>query len=320
MKHLFIVNPAAGKYDRTDYYRRLVEEICVPRKLNCEVRVSSHKHNCTEIAREAAQSGEEVRIYACGGDGTLNEIVCGAAGYPNVSVTHFPGGSGNDFSRIFSEPEAFKDLERLLDPVEAELDLIRVGDQGYAINICSMGIDARVADMQSRLKRLPLITGSGAYNLALVGTLLKGISRRYRVTLDGKTQENRHTLICIANGRYYGGGWLPMPDAMPDDGLLDVLVIKPVGLASLLSVIGVYKRGGYAELPDFITHRRVTELTIASDADHVVNADGEITHAAETRFSVAKEKLRFFYPKGLSYAVKTKENTQNAEQTSAIPV
>ncbi len=320
MKHLFIVNPAAGKTNQTEEYTRRIRAACDPRRLDYAIRVSFRKGNCAELAREAAQTGEELRIYACGGDGTLNEVVCGAAGFSNVAVTHFPGGSGNDFIRVFDDPAAFSDLDRLLDPDEATFDLIRFGEKRYAINICSVGIDARVADLQSRLKRLPLVTGSGAYNLALVGTLLKGVSRRYRVTLDGKTTEDRRTLICVANGRFYGGGWQPMPDAMPDDGMLDVLLVKPVGLLSLLRVIGVYKRGGYAELPEFITHRRVTEITVASDSDRVVNADGEITRAAETHFSLAKEKLRFFYPKGLSYAAKTKENAQNNEQTSAIPV
>ena len=304
MKHLFIVNPAAGKYDRTEEFTRRIRAACDPRQLDYEIRVSSHKGNCAEFAREAGERGEECRIYACGGDGTLNEIVCGAAGYPNLSVTHFPGGSGNDFIRIFDDPSAFSDLDRLLDAEESLFDLIRVGDLGYSLNICSMGIDARVAAAQSRYKRLPLISGAGAYNLSLVMTLLKGITRPCSVTLDGKTLSGKQTLICVANGRFYGGGWLPMPDAMPDSGVLDVLVVKKVNLLQLLKVIGVYKHGRYKALPQFIDHYRVTELHIESPRDPIVNADGEILNATGITLSLAKEKLRFFYPKGLSYAAK----------------
>ncbi len=70
-----------------------------------------------------------VRLYACGGDGTLNEVVNGAAGHANAAVTHFPGGSGNDFIKIFSDPAAFRSLPRLLDAEEATFDLIRCNGQ-----------------------------------------------------------------------------------------------------------------------------------------------------------------------------------------------
>ena len=121
MKHLFIINPAAGSRDRTRQYQKKIEDICGIRGLDYRIEVSSAPGECTRIAREAAQTGEEVRIYACGGDGTLNEVVGGVVGFPNVAVTVFSGGSGNDFARMFSDPGAFKDLERLLDGEEVEI-------------------------------------------------------------------------------------------------------------------------------------------------------------------------------------------------------
>ena len=91
MKHLFIINPAAGSRNRTDDYSEVIHKVCRARKLNYEVRVSTAPGECNRIAREAAQTGEELRIYACGGDGTLNEVVAGAAGYPNAAVTVYSG-------------------------------------------------------------------------------------------------------------------------------------------------------------------------------------------------------------------------------------
>jgi diacylglycerol kinase family enzyme len=82
MKHLFIINPAAGSRDRTAYYTEQIEKICAPRGLTYRIEVSKAPGDCTRITREAAQTGEEVRIYACGGDGTLNEVAAGAAGFP----------------------------------------------------------------------------------------------------------------------------------------------------------------------------------------------------------------------------------------------
>ena len=80
MKHLFIVNPAAGKTDRTGTVNAAVASAFVGRSDEYEVVVSRAPGHCTKLARAACETGEELRIYACGGDGTLNEIVNGIMG------------------------------------------------------------------------------------------------------------------------------------------------------------------------------------------------------------------------------------------------
>ena len=90
MKHLFIINPAAGSCDRTESYTRQIEASCGKRGLDYRIEVSAAPGECARLAREAAQTGEEIRIYACGGDGTLNELASCAAGYPNAAVTVLP--------------------------------------------------------------------------------------------------------------------------------------------------------------------------------------------------------------------------------------
>ena len=183
MKHIFIINPAAGKYDHSQQFRKQIEEACGARGLAYEICVSQKPGDCRDIARKAAESGEEVRLYACGGDGTLNEVVNGVVGFPNAAITHFPGGSGNDAIKIFSETEPFFQLERLLDADEAHFDLIRCNDT-YSINILSIGFDARVGTDIARFKRLPLVTGKGAYVLSILANMVHGLSEHYVVTLD----------------------------------------------------------------------------------------------------------------------------------------
>lgn len=80
MKHIFIINPAAGKYDRTEEFSGKIAAACASRGLDYAIHVSEKPGDCRDAARRAAESGEEVRLYACGGDGTLNEVVNGAAG------------------------------------------------------------------------------------------------------------------------------------------------------------------------------------------------------------------------------------------------
>ena len=303
MTHLFIINPAAGSRNRTDDYSEVIHRICREQGLDYEVRVSTAPGECTRIAREAAQTCEEYRIYACGGDGTLNEVVQGVAGYDNAAVTVFSGGSGNDFVKLFDDPKAFFDLERLLDAEEATFDLIRCNND-IALNICSVGLDARIGTDVSNYKRLPLLHGFRAYVASTVVNVIKRIAEHYVVELNGKRIDGEHTMICVCNGRYYGGGFNPVPEADPSDGVLDVLLVKKVSRLQVPGVVGKYKDGRYKELPHLIRHYRTKSVKVICDQATPISLDGEMRTATEVTMSVADEKLRFFYPRGLSWAVK----------------
>jgi len=300
MKHLFIINPAAGSRDQTEVYRQKIAEICQTQNLDYTVRISGAPGQCREFARQAAETGEEYRIYSCGGDGTLNEIVSGIAGFQNAAVTMFAGGSGNDFARLFSEPEAFRDLDRLLDAEETDFDLIRCNDD-YSLNICSVGLDARIGTDVANYKRLPLLSGFRAYAASSVVNTIRGVSEHYVVEVDGERIDGKQTLICACNGRYYGGGFNPVPDADPSDGKLEVLLVRDVSRLKVLTVIGKYKNGLYANYPDLIRHFTTDRVKIICDKPTPINLDGELRTAEVVDIRIAQEKIRFFYPKGLTW-------------------
>ena len=300
MKHLFIINPAAGSRNRTEEYSKIIHKICRARKVDYEIRVSTAPGEATRIAREAAETGEELRLYACGGDGTLNEVVAGAAGHDNAAVTVFSGGSGNDFVKIFDDPRAFFDLHRLMDADEATFDLIRCNDD-LSLNICSVGLDARIGTDVSRYKRIPLLQGFRAYAASSVVNIVKGIGEHYVVEAGGETFDGQHTFVCVCNGRYYGGGFNPIPEADPSDGLLDVLVVKEVSRAQVPGLIGKYKNGRYKELDHVARYLKTDHVKITCDKPTPINLDGELRTAQVIEMSVAREKIRFFYPKGLSW-------------------
>ena len=300
MTHLFIIDPAAGSRDRTESYSARIRQLCDARKLSYRIEVSARPGDCTRITREAAESGEEYRIYACGGDGTLNEVAAGAAGFPNVAVTVFSGGSGNDFVKLFDEPKAFFDLERLLDAEVARFDMIRCNDD-LSLNICSVGLDARVGTDVSRYKRLPLLSGMRAYIASTVVNVIRGIAEHYVVEINGETVDAHQTMICVCNGRYYGGGFHAMPDADPSDGMLDVLLVKKVSRLQVPFVIGKYKNGQYKELGHIARYFRTDRVKITCDAPTPINLDGELRTAQVVEFSVSDKKINFFYPKGLNW-------------------
>ena len=300
MVHIFIINPAAGSRDRTKEYSEAIREICGARGLNCRIEISAAPGECARIAREAAETGEEYRIYACGGDGTLNEVASGAAGFDNVSVTVFSGGSGNDFVKLFSDPKAFFDLERLLDAEEATFDLIDCNGD-ISLNICSVGLDARIGTDVANYKRIPLLSGFRAYAVSTLINVFRGIAQHYVVEVNGEKIDGEHTLICACNGRFYGGGFNPVPEADPTDGLLDILLIKKVSVLKVAQVIGKYKDGRYKELPDLIQHFRADRLRVHCDQPNAINLDGELRVSDTVDIRISAKKLRFFYPKGLTY-------------------
>ena len=301
MKHLFIINPAAGSSDRTERCRAEIEKVFAGQDYRIEV--SACPGDCRRLAREAAQSGEEYRIYACGGDGTLNEVVSGAAGCPNAAVSVYAGGSGNDFIRVFDKPESFRDLSRFLDCEEATFDLIRCNDD-LSLNICSIGLDARIGTDVSRYKRLPLLHGFRAYAASTVVNVIKGISEHYVIEVEGETIDGQQTMVCACNGRFYGGGFNPVPEADPADGKMDVLVVTKVSRLQVAQVVGMYKNGRYKELPHLVRYFRTDRLRVICDQPTPINLDGELRIGQTVDFSIAEEKIRFFYPKNLIWSKK----------------
>lgn len=300
MRHLFLINPAAGKGNRTEAFRANVEKTCKARNMepgkDYEIKVSQKPGDITARAREESQKGQELRIYACGGDGTLNETVNGAAGYPNVAVTHVPCGSGNDFIRLFDKVSPFLNLESLLDhPKEIDVDLISCNGS-YAMNVCSMGFDARIGTEIAEYKKMPLVKGSGAYLVSALVNTIKGVHHHYRVEVENQVFDGELTMIYAGNGSWYGGGFHPVPDADPTDGLLDVLLVKGVSRFTVLRVIGSYKVGKFRDYPNEIRYFRTNKLKIICDKDEAINLDGELEMGREVEISVAPFKMRFFYP------------------------
>ena len=294
MKHLFIINPAAGSKDRTADYTAKIKAAFANRADAYEITVSAGPGEITRIAREAAESGQEYRIYACGGDGTLNEVVQGAAGFDNVAVTVYSGGSGNDFAKIFDDPSAFFDLDRLLDARETIFDLIE----------CCVGREARIGNDVANYKRLPFLSGFAAYVASTVINVVRGIGEHYVVEINGEVIDGEQTFVCICNGRYYGGGFNPVPESDPADGLLDVLVVKKISRLQVPAIIGKYKDGRYKELVDIATHYRTDRVKVICDQESAINLDGEIRFAKDVVFRVSDKKLRFFYPKELTWKAK----------------
>ena len=167
-------------------------------------------------------------------------------------------------------------------------------------------------DAQPREKILKL----GRMITDRVPAKLHGLTADYTVTLDsGKVFSGRKTMICVCNGRWYGGGFNPVPEAEPDDGLLDVLVVEKVNLLQVATVVGHYQKGRYADYPSLIYHARCRSLRIECVKESVVNIDGEAAYTTDAKIELIPQAIRFFYPKGLTYHTK---NSQSGHKFAEI--
>ena len=242
---------------------------------------------------------EELRVYACGGDGTFNECVCGAALLDNVAVCPFPTGTGNDFCRMFGEDkDRFRDLNALLNGTVHRIDLISCNGS-YSANICSVGIDARIGTSVHKYSRIPIIgKGPGAYVISAAANAVRGIATPMHVRCGEYEAEGKHSLICVCNGRFYGGGFNPTRSAKLDDGELDIIIARQVSLFNFARLIGRYAKGEAESLPRYVTCLHGTEISIEFDREDVINLDGEALPATSVHMKLVPKAMKLLVPQG----------------------
>lgn len=298
MRHVFIINPVAGpKNSAKELLDRV--EAAFPAG-DFEAYTTQGAGDARRLAQEALAPGDPVRLYACGGDGTLNEVVNAAAGKDWAAVTNVPLGTGNDFLRIYGREgkTRFTDLTALRDGPQEALDLIDCNGL-LGLDVVCVGVDARVAADVHRFKRIPFVGKKLAYILSLIVTVLKGITKYLEVEMGPIRHRGKTALICVCNGQYYGGGFRPVPEARPDDGVLDMLLVGDVSLFRFAQCVGKYAAGRYRECPELVRDWHGDRVTISSPVEVTAVVDGEVLRSREFIIQLSQRKLNFFRPSGV---------------------
>lgn len=302
MKHLFIVNPAARQGNRTTFVTSLIQQVFQRREAEYEIYITKAPGDGAAKIAHDAQYETDLRVYACGGDGTINECAGACVGLPNVAMAVFPCGTGNDFVKLFGEEQKkFMSIGALVDGEISPLDIIKVNDR-YSLNVSCIGLDSRVGAGVHDFDKVPIIgKGKGAYLLSTVVHCLKRITDYLTIRINGQVITGEVNAITICNGTWYGGSFNPVPDARADDGLLDVLVIHSIKRHQLTVLLTKYAKGRFRELPKFVNHYRTTKLTVEGDEEFIVNMDGESMMAKKAEFKIIPGGLRFLHPKNMEY-------------------
>lgn len=292
MKHLFIVNPAAGKGKAL---KRIPEIEAVFKDFEGEyiVEITEKPGHATEIAKFYSHKGD-YRIYSIGGDGTLNEVLNGMV-ESNCSLGVIPSGSGNDFIRSIYNLSSYNDIvKKIVYGSEEYVDLGRVNEQ-YFLNISSVGIDAEIAYNAKEFKKLPFINGHMAYLFSIFTTVFKYKSKQIDFKIDSKNLSENTLLLAIANGTYYGGGMKIAPKANLGDGIFEVCHVQEVSKGKILRLFPKVIKGEHDTIQEVSFHQG-KNISLSCSEEFTMNIDGELFRAKEANFEIIPKGIKIIIP------------------------
>lgn len=299
-KYIFIVNPKAGKNNRTMNAISKIEAACKAFKLDSEIYITKSIGDAKEFVKKRCQEiTVPTRFYACGGDGTMNEVINGAVGCPLASVGILPLGSGNDYIKAFKGADFFNMAAQILG-TPTEIDLIKIGDR-YVANMVNIGFDATVAHNFMKFKAMPAVSGKMAYSMSVFYCLISKTSSKMTITLDDGTEICDDMLLCsLSKGIYCGGQYKTAPKANLTDGFMDVCPIKKISRAQFLKFFGLYKEGKHVDNPQMshlVSYHKCKKAVIKGVNRLPVCFDGENTFLeGTTTFEVVEKAIKIIVP------------------------
>lgn len=319
MKTVFIINPKAGKGIKIE---NLIEKITTASaELSADVEIY-----CTKAVGDACRFVEEylktngsARFIACGGDGTLSEVVNGAVGFEGAEVGVLPMGTGNDFCRNFRGRD-FADIAAQITGRCEKCDAIKyvteVGGaekRGYSVNMFNIGFDCNVADMMSDIKEKTFARGPFAYFLSILVNLIGKKGANLEIVLDGEVKHNGPLLLTsLANGSFCGGGVNSNPVAEVNDGLISVNIIRDIPRLTIFRILPSYMNGTFMNIKNidriiYTGKCRSVTITPKTERFRICN-DGEISDAGRITFEVVHDAFNFVLPSGCTSGNEEKIN------------
>ena len=300
MKAELIVNLTAGG-GKPNHHLETVLKYLKENGLNFKVCTTSHQGEAVELAQKAADNGAEL-IVSVGGDGTVNEIVNGIMkSKNNPALGIIPLGWANDFIKSTNIPSDIIEACKILVRGKIkEIDVGIINEKIYFANICGVGFDAEVAQLANQMKsKHPNlhILSAFVYVFATIKKLLSPFSyHNVKIKFDGQEIHSKILFIAISNGKFYGGRFKITPEAILDDGLLEICTVEEMGrLKYLMSIPKVFK--GAHESIKGINFYRAKEVVIQSSEPVLAQVSGEVIEGQkEFNITLLPKRLKLIVP------------------------
>lgn len=298
MKSRLIVNPVSGTDAAPDFLQTINERLR-ERTGDLDIVMTIAAGDARQAAARAVEEGY-AQLFVAGGDGTLNEVVNGVAsvdgGLSRVTFGLIPLGTGNDFATALGLPE---DVEAALDVILHERTLeadVGVLNDRYFINVSAGGFIAEVSDAVN--PQLKTLAGKFAYLIGGAQVLMdyEHVEARIRVVeAEGGTTEREMSLemFAVCNSRMVGGGRMIAPQAVIDDGVLDVCIIEEMPALEFISLLTAVSSGDHVA-DERVAYFHAREIEFRFNRTIKVNTDGEVLEADHCRYRILPRAARFF--------------------------
>ena len=325
MKHIFVLNPAAGNGKLAKALHPKIIDICKKNNVDYEIHRTVSLGDARNYTKKRCDEIGDIpiRFYSCGGDGTVNEVLNGLAGIDGVELAVIPVGTGDDFVRNFSNRELFLDLEaqfhgetkkidaieyeflELSDEEKEEYEEAGIKIKGHALNMFNFGFDAQAVSKASHYKKMPLMSGTMSYIAGVLNVLAKMRSINMTIEFgDGEVKTEDFLMIGITNGRFSGGGFDGSPQARINDGLLDITTVKKVTRRFFLSFIKSYHDGTHIDNPKvtkIYSHYQCKEAVLKPVEKVIMAIDGETVVTGPMKFTVKEKLIDLVIPQGVEF-------------------
>lgn len=316
MKHLIILNQKAGAEKSLEEFKKKVDDAF--KGLDYEIYYTTGPRSVIPYLREyLGKTKDTVRVYACGGDGTVHEVVNGLAGFKNAELAVFAAGTGNDFVKIYSEEKdydnivknktgenRFKDFTKLINGKVIDIDIQKIygpsmEEPWYSNNVINFGFDAIVGAKGNENKQKGIKNPYGP--AAIIPAILGGRFNKIIVKADGEPLNKRRMLLAsLGQGQWVGAQYHASPLSDNTDGLIDVVMLKCMSLARLMiQYFGPYTKGEHLtneKLLKRIIYKKAKRVDIIGEKEIDICVDGEIVKGKEFTVEVMPKALKFVVP------------------------
>ena len=300
MKTELIINLTAGGGKPRPHLKTIFK--CLKENgFNFKVSYTSHHGEAVELAQKAADKGVDL-IISIGGDGTVNEIVNGIMKSKNdPSLGIIPLGWANDFIKSTDIPsDIIEACKILIKGKTKKIDVGVINNQIYFANICGIGFDAEVAllanQMKSKHPNLRILSAF-VYVFATVKKLLSPFGyHNVKIKFDGQEIHFKILFIAISNGKFYGGRFKITPEAILDDGLLEICLVEEMGRFKYLSIIPKAFKGTHSSVKG-VNFYRAKEVVIQSSEPVLAQVSGEVIEGQkEFTITLLPKSLKLIVP------------------------
>jgi len=314
MKHVFVFDPKAffnQQWKMDNILDTIGQFFRTQDKPDFSIQFSRYRRNAILLIQEEsekAKSGDVVRIYAIGGDEILFDCLNGVAHFPNMQLAIVPHEDSNDFLSIFGTEnlELFTDIPSLVQASSIPTDVIRWG-VNYAMNSCYIGMNSviskRIKDMKASLNKrsFKIFSKLSTFLNRIISVFDKqSTARDYRISIDDHDYSGSYSLIHIANGPYYAGKMTGVSDATPDDGILDIALIRASNPLNTLMSLRKYSRG---KKPKNCMYVQGKKISVKSEKHMWIQLDNEFIHDTSIDISLVHHAVQLVTPNNLSYPI-----------------